>query len=299
SHAALVAREWGIPAVVGAAAATVEPSALVVGDRTLPEGTVVTVDGDNGRLLLGVAAGARTVPADVDTIRRWAAEGQVTPTDGQASPADQAASHIEPAVDLPPLGFRILHALRIKGMITTPAAAAICGCVEDDARSVLDGLTSDGAAQYMEPRQMWLITADGRTAHAPALAEVVGPLDLDAMPYQTFLGLNDEFKQLCTDWQLRGGEPNDHTDADYDAQILDRLVDLDDRAQPIVAAIGDVVGWMGRYGPRLRAARERLVTGDPKALTGVMCDSYHDIWMELHEDLILTQGIDRAAEGST
>ena len=28
--------------------------------------------------------------------------------------------------------------------------------------------------------------------------------------------------------------------------------------------------------------------------TGVMCGSYHDAWMELHEDLILTQGIDRA-----
>ncbi|MFT7503790.1 MAG: hypothetical protein ACI91Q_002603, partial [Gammaproteobacteria bacterium] len=26
--------------------------------------------------------------------------------------------------------------------------------------------------------------------------------------------------------------------------------------------------------------------------------SYHDAWMELHEDLILTQGIDRSAEGS-
>jgi len=29
-----------------------------------------------------------------------------------------------------------------------------------------------------------------------------------------------------------------------------------------------------------------------------MCSSYHDIWMELHEDLIFLQGIDRTAEGS-
>ena len=29
-----------------------------------------------------------------------------------------------------------------------------------------------------------------------------------------------------------------------------------------------------------------------------MCNSYHDVWMELHEDLILTLGIDRAKEGS-
>jgi len=40
------------------------------------------------------------------------------------------------------------------------------------------------------------------------------------------------------------------------------------------------------------------VAGETKMFTGVMCGSYHDVWMELHEDLILTQGIDRTAEGS-
>jgi len=38
--------------------------------------------------------------------------------------------------------------------------------------------------------------------------------------------------------------------------------------------------------------------GETNMFTGVMCGSYHDAWMELHEDLILTQGIDRTAEGS-
>ena len=28
-----------------------------------------------------------------------------------------------------------------------------------------------------------------------------------------------------------------------------------------------------------------------------MCGSYHDVWMELHEDLILTLGVDRAEGG--
>jgi hypothetical protein len=38
--------------------------------------------------------------------------------------------------------------------------------------------------------------------------------------------------------------------------------------------------------------------GEQKQFTGVMCSSYHDVWMELHEDLILTLRIDRVAEGS-
>ena len=40
------------------------------------------------------------------------------------------------------------------------------------------------------------------------------------------------------------------------------------------------------------------MAGDHQLFTGVMCGSYHDVWMELHEDLILTLGIDRAEEGS-
>jgi hypothetical protein len=38
--------------------------------------------------------------------------------------------------------------------------------------------------------------------------------------------------------------------------------------------------------------------GERNLFTGVMCGSYHDVWMELHEDLILTLRIDRTSEGS-
>ena len=50
--------------------------------------------------------------------------------------------------------------------------------------------------------------------------------------------------------------------------------------------------------PRLEATCRRVLDGERNMFTGVMCGSYHDVWMELHEDLILTQGIDRVAEGS-
>jgi hypothetical protein len=50
--------------------------------------------------------------------------------------------------------------------------------------------------------------------------------------------------------------------------------------------------------PRLESTCKLVVGGTNNMFTGVMCGSFHDVWMELHEDLILTQGIDRAAEGS-
>ena len=176
--------------------------------------------------------------------------------------------------------------------------AALAGAGAEDLRPHLDHLVDRGDATFMEPRSMWLLSAEGRDAHGPALTEAVAGLDLGGLPYDEFLTINDAFKQLCTDWQLRDGQPNDHSDADYDAAVVARLGLLDDEAQPVVSAMGAGVPWMSGYADRLAAARQRLEAGDPKALTGVMCDSYHDIWMELHEDLILTKGIDRAAEGS-
>ncbi|MGI9597741.1 MAG: hypothetical protein ACR2QK_16375, partial [Acidimicrobiales bacterium] len=264
-------------------------------------GATVTVDGERGRLLLGKSATTGDVAPEVEVVMSWAADLEAT---AAADPGTDvlpgaAGSKVGSSSSAGDLGFRVFHALRIKGMITAELAAAMSGGSEDEVRTVLDDLVGDGLAGLMEPRAMWAITPDGREAHLGALAAAIEPLELSGLPYQRFLGLNDEFKQLCTDWQVRAGEPNDHADADYDNGIRERLDQLDDRSQPIVAEIGAGVPWMLRYADRLRAARDRVVAGDPKALTGVMCDSYHDIWMELHEDLILTQGIDRGAEGST
>ena len=52
------------------------------------------------------------------------------------------------------------------------------------------------------------------------------------------------------------------------------------------------------YAARLSNTCKRVMNGETNMFTGVMCGSYHDVWMELHEDLILTQGLDRVAEGS-
>src|SRR6202034_3987986 len=47
SHAAVVARGWGKPAVVGADALVVTPTSCRVGDVKLTEGDVISIDGTN------------------------------------------------------------------------------------------------------------------------------------------------------------------------------------------------------------------------------------------------------------
>jgi pyruvate,orthophosphate dikinase len=60
SHAAVVARAMGKPAVVGAIALTVDADGVRIGERAFPEGTVITIDGTGGVVVLGDPGAAPT-----------------------------------------------------------------------------------------------------------------------------------------------------------------------------------------------------------------------------------------------
>lgn len=196
--------------------------------------------------------------------------------------------------------FRAFHALRIKGFAKVDMVADIAAVSEQEAEAHLQDLLSRELAQFREQRALWQITPAGKEAHKAALgadmpSEVAGALK---PAYEEFLVINESFKQLCGDWQLKDGAPNDHSDAAYDKVVVTRLVEMNVKAVPVVEALGSVLGRLMPYVPRLHSTSQRVVAGENSMFTGVMCGSYHDVWMELHEDLILTQGIDRAAEGS-
>jgi hypothetical protein len=197
--------------------------------------------------------------------------------------------------------FRVHHALRIKGFVKVENIVELAGLPEEEVISHLEAMKNDGHTNFREARGLWQLTPDGREAYIIALEEDVsrpGFREGLAEKYHHFLELNETFKQLCADWQLRNGEPNDHADKAYDADVVKRLGVLDDQAQPIAHAFGKVAKRFEGYAARLTGSRVALENGDERMFTGVMCGSYHDVWMELHEDLILTQGIDRVAEGS-
>lgn len=197
--------------------------------------------------------------------------------------------------------FRVHHALRIKGFAKVDHLSPLAGLPEPHVVEHLETLQSNGLTQFREARALWQLTPAGREAHAPLLeADASRPGFRDGLSkaYPNFLTLNEEFKVLCGDWQIRDGAPNDHLDAGYDRAVLIRLAGLDTQAQRIATDFGRVAERFSGYAPRLTACLSALERGQQNMLTGVMCGSYHDVWMELHEDLILTQGINRAAEGS-
>ena len=143
------------------------------------------------------------------------------------------------------------------------------------------------------------LTPDGRVVHAVwARLDVGSEAETAAKrAYDQFLPLNVELLQVSTDWQLRTGNvPNDHTDQHYDWSVIDRLGELDERAGPIVRRLGRAVERFAPYRPRLRECLQRVKGGEHEWFLSPRCDSYHTVWMQLHEDLLLALGLDRAEE---
>lgn len=199
--------------------------------------------------------------------------------------------------------FRTLHALRIKGFAKSEIVAEVSGLGQDVVESQLVELRDRELAAFREARALWQLTPLGRDRHREELSADVSDRARAAIEsvYPDFLLLNGEFKALCGEWQLVDGDPsrvNDHSDRAYDAKIIERLFSLDGRGRPVFTAIGRAHSRMSPYASRLGGSLDRLKAGETKMFTGVMCSSYHDVWMELHEDLILSLGIDRAMEGS-
>ena len=197
--------------------------------------------------------------------------------------------------------FVVHHALKIKGFVKMDGLAELTGFAPDDVQVHLNEMTAAGLAMFREARGLWQLTPDGRAAHGPALeADIARDGFREGLQrhYGAFLEQNEELKQLCNDWQLKDGQKNDHSDAAYDQAILQRLTELHDRSQPVVSGFGAVAVRFAGYAPRLNETVKAVHAGEHNMFTGVMCGSFHDVWMELHEDLLLTQKIDRVAEGS-
>ena len=75
SHAAVVARQWGKPAVVGAQEIEVGESSMEVGGVTLEEGDYLSIDGTTGEVVRGeVATTEGKLPDELTTVLTWADE---------------------------------------------------------------------------------------------------------------------------------------------------------------------------------------------------------------------------------
>ncbi len=201
--------------------------------------------------------------------------------------------------------FLVLHGLRLKGFAEAGPVADGVGIDGAEAEAALQALAGEGLVAHREGRiSGWSLTPDGRAEHRRLLSDELDASGAKAVvddAYRRFLALNPELLAVCTAWQLRTeGEAsvvNDHTDADYDRQVVERLAAVDAEVRPVTTDLEGHLERYGRYGPRLAAALERVTAGDVDWFTKPIIDSYHTVWFELHEDLLCTLGLERGAEG--
>ena len=289
SHAAVVARSWGLAAVVGAEGMEISDDGVVSEGRIIESGSPVTVDGDGGRLLLGEHPAGSRVPPEVDIIRVWA---RARPVESTAAPPDTAG---EATVDD---GLRLIA---LKGMVSAESVAEALGTGVEHAGRLLEDLESAGLVMSMP---------GGRVRPAPeALARVDEMFRTERQDRaEAFAGLLDGFhepntllKEIVTAWQIRivdGVEvPNEHDDPSYDAAVIQRLrSEVDVAIGPVIEQAVAVLPRLARYRDRLDRALARVADGDDRFVAHPLVDSYHTVWFELHEELIRLADRDRRSE---
>ncbi|MDT7726344.1 MAG: hypothetical protein QOI21_2920 [Actinomycetota bacterium] len=190
--------------------------------------------------------------------------------------------------------FLVLHALRVKGLASDDIVGALSGLPADAVRPELESLVEDKLVLRREGRFAGsMLTPAGKQAHEPLLADdVSAPATRAALEtaYDAFLPINGDFKRICGSWQTRDetGEPNDHRDAAYDDSVITQLAVTHGKAIDALRPLARTLVRFGQYAPRLTDALTRVQAGDVTAFARPMADSYHDIWMELHQDLLLS-----------
>lgn len=177
-------------------------------------------------------------------------------------------------------------------------AAAVAGAVGLELARA-DALLKEAAAgaRLAEAQGAYVLTPAGRMILDNQYARHYGELRADAAfvaAYDRFERVNVELKQIVTDWQILdvGGQKlrNDHSNADYDAAVLDRLGDLHERFEPILNGLVACAPRLAIYRQKLEAALAKAEDGDIAWVSDARIDSYHTVWFELHEDLLRLLG---------
>lgn len=191
--------------------------------------------------------------------------------------------------------LKTLQAIRLKGRVSE---ADLVATVDEDPASVATTIASLSDAGLVIAGNTLRLSPEGRARLTDLLAEERSTIDRAAIAaaYDDFRGVNAEFKALVSDWQLKDGEPNSHDDSDYDAAVLARLEAVHQRVLPIIAAAATQVARLDAYAEKLSAALTKLKAGDLMWFTRPIMDSYHTVWFELHEELILVAGLTREDE---
>lgn len=198
------------------------------------------------------------------------------------------------------MSFEAIHTLALRRKADLGALAQASGLEAAALEAQLAPAVADG--RVIQARGLYVLAPAGAAWLQAQYPDVFAASRADAAlaaEYERFEVINRELKGLITDWQTVevGGKPvpNDHSNAERDARILDRLANLHERAEALIARMAARVPRLARYAERLAQALDRAEAGEADWVSSIRCDSYHTVWFEMHEDLL--RRLDRRREG--
>jgi pyruvate,orthophosphate dikinase len=299
SHAAVVARGWGIPAVVGAREVCIEHEAIVIAGTRFAAGDLITIDGATGEVFAGEVGGRQELAPEAATLLGWAERLriEVVPVErDSAAPADASGAGTAVRDD------DVLGWLQVKTVSAVDALAACLLTSAEVLQPVVERLTEQ---QLLGRAAGSLVLTEAGASRAEELqraaraawGEAAASAALDA-----FIDLDRRMKSAVTAWQTRqiGGEQviNDHSDPAYDAAVLDELAQLHEDTNRWLQSLECPVSRVPQYLARFDRAMAAVRGGDTRFVASPRVDSYHSVWFELHEDLIRMAGRTREDEAA-
>jgi hypothetical protein len=197
-----------------------------------------------------------------------------------------------------------LHAVRLLGFADTPRVASRFGLDHADTEESLLDFQAFGwvGRSTFAGTGGWSLTDIGKLENERRLAaelEEEGDRLVVADVHERFLPLNARFLEAVTRWQTRPlpGDPmatNDHSDFRWDERVIETLTVLGRRLRAVNADLFGVLLRFDGYAGRYDTALARVIRGENQWVDSIAVDSSHLVWMQLHEDLIATLGMNRS-----
>jgi hypothetical protein len=182
----------------------------------------------------------------------------------------------------------VLMALRVRGRADAAHVARAAGCEVPAARERLEALAANGAAAPVATAAgSFTLTDAGRAALGRALAAESIDRRMLASLYERFLAVDRTLKEAITAWQLAAdaGKP----------AARDAVLTAAASAGGVAADVARAAPRFAPYPRRVADAAAAVATGDASFVASPRVDSLHQVWFELHEDLLVTLGRTRDA----
>jgi hypothetical protein len=199
----------------------------------------------------------------------------------------------------------VLHGVRVKGMTDVTAIAQRFSLDHELVHELLLDYEAMGWISRVRFSDVdgWALTARGRGENERRLAaelDQAGARSTVVAAHQVFVVLNSHFLTAVTSWQIRptATDPlaaNDHTDRSWDGRVIDDLRGLQARLRPVNEQLAAALERFAGYTERYSAALDRVDRGERVWVAQPTIDSCHTVWMELHEDLLATLGLERGS----